>query len=79
MFRELEGESVILDLDSEKYFGLDEVGTHMWQLVTAAETIQSAFDTLLNEYDVEPDELRDDLAQLLDSLLDRGLIEIDAA
>ena len=76
MFRELEGESVILDLDSESYFGLDPVGTRMWQLVTEANSIQSAYDALVTEYDVAPETLREDLLELLDTLQGRGLIEI---
>lgn len=76
MIRELEGESVILDLDSESYFGLDRVGTRMWQLVTESPSIQSAYEVLIDEYDVEPDTLRDDLVELLETLRERGLIEI---
>lgn len=76
MFRELEGESVILDLDSESYFGLDEVGTRMWLAVTAAASIQEAFDALAQEYEVEPDTLRHDLDELLATLLERGLLEV---
>ena len=76
LFRELEGESVILDLDSEQYFGLDEVGTRMWQAVTEADSIQAAHDALLDEYEVEADTLRTDLSELLDTLLARGLIEV---
>lgn len=76
MFRELEGESVILDLNSESYFGLDLVGTRMWQAVTEADSIQAAFDILVEEYDVEADTLRADLSELLDTLLARGLIEV---
>jgi len=76
MFRELEGESVILDLDSESYFGLDQIGTKMWQAVTEADSIQAAYDVLLEEYEVEADTLRADLSELLDTLLARGLIEV---
>ena len=76
MFRELEGESVILDLDSESYFGLDQVGTRIWQAVTEADSIQAAYDVLLAEFDVEADALRSDVSELLDTLLSRGLIEV---
>ena len=76
MFRELEGESVILDLVSESYCGLDQIGTRMWQAVTAADSIEAAFDVLLEEYEVEADTLRTDLSELLDTLLARGLIEV---
>ncbi len=76
MLRELEGESVILDLDSESYFGLDEVGTRMWQLVSESPSIQVTFEALAEEYEVEPETLREDLSELIGTLLDRGLIEV---
>lgn len=76
MFRELEGESVILDLGSDSYFGLDQIGTKMWQALTEADSIQAAYDVLLEEYEVEADTLRADLSELLDTLLARGLIEV---
>ena len=79
MFRELEGESVILDLDSESYFGLDPVGTRMWQLLTESASIQDAYDVLVGEYDVAAETLRDDLVELLETLRGRGLIEIHGA
>lgn len=74
MFRELDGEAVILDLESECYFGLDEVGTRMWLTLTENATIAAAFDALADEYDVEPDRLRADLDELVTTLVDRGLV-----
>ncbi len=76
LFRELEGESVILDLDSEQYFGLDEVGTRMWQLITEADSIGATIDELVAEYDVEAEVLREDLSELIDTLVDKGLLSI---
>ena len=76
LFRELEGEAVILSISGESYFGLDEVGTRMWQVLGEAPTIQVAYETLLAEYDVAEDQLRHDLRELLDDLVARELIEI---
>jgi len=78
LFRELDGESVILSLDSETYFGLDEVGTRTWELLRAGPTIQAAYETLCAEYDVDSAQLRRDLEELLDQLVGHKLIEIDA-
>ena len=36
MIRELDGEAVILNVNTEHYFGLDEVGTRIWMVLTAA-------------------------------------------
>jgi hypothetical protein len=76
LVRELAGEAVLLDLKRETYFGLDPVGTRMWQALTTAETIQSAFEMLLSEYEVEPDVLRRDLEALIAMLRGEGLIEV---
>jgi hypothetical protein len=72
----VEGESVLLNLNSERYFGLDEVGTRMLSVLTNSNSIQTAYDALLEEYEVENETLRDDLAELIDRLVDQGLLEV---
>ena len=76
MVRELEGESVLLNINSETYFGLDEIGTRMWELLTTSESIQAVYDSLLVEYDVEPEKLYQDLENLIEKLLEHGLAEV---
>jgi len=73
---QLAGESVILNLNSECYFGLDEMGTNMWSALVKAELIQAAYDSLLAEYDVSEDQLKQDLTELLGKLIDKGLLEV---
>lgn len=75
LFRELEGESVILSLDNETYYGLDDVGTRMWLQLTTQPTVQDAYNALLHEYEVEPDELQNDLARLVSELVAAGLLD----
>jgi hypothetical protein len=76
LFRELEGESVLLNLKTESYLGLDHVGTRMWAVFTAQPSIQAAYDVLLAEYDVAPDVLRKDVEALLDQMIEHGLVEL---
>jgi uncharacterized membrane-anchored protein len=76
MVRELEGESVLLNINSETYFGLDEIGTRMWELLTTSESIQAVYDSLLAEYDVEPEKLYQDLEILIEKLVEHGLAEV---
>ena len=78
MFRAVGDESVLLNLTSELYLGLDPVGTRMWNVLMSASDIQSAFDTLLAEYDAQPEQLRQDLQEFLGKLQENGLIEIRA-
>jgi hypothetical protein len=76
LVRFLDRESVLLNLETEQYFGLDETGTRMWQLVTASPNIDAAFEELLAEFDVEPQLLRSNLTELLDRLVDCGLLQV---
>ena len=73
--QELDGESVFLNLNSGRYFGLDEVGTRMWQVLTTAPSVQAGYELLLDEYDAEADRLRQDVSDLLDKLVAHGLVE----
>ena len=77
LFQELEGESVLLNLDTETYFGLDDVGTRMWEALTGSDAIESAYNSLLTMYDVSPEELRQDLTELVEQLLDKGLLSLE--
>ena len=78
LVRDLAGESVLLNLNSESYFGLDEVGTRMWTVLTASPSIDAAFDTLLIEYEVDPVQLRNDLHNFIEKLVDLGLLDVQA-
>ena len=73
------GESVLLNVKTERYFGLDDVGTSMWQALTTRPTLQAAYDDLLTAYDVAPDVLKRDLAKLVEKLVEQGLLEIHDA
>lgn len=74
LVRILDSESVLLNLETEQYFGLDETGTRMWQLVTTLPSIDSAYRELLAEFDVEPELLRTNLTELLGRLVENGLL-----
>ncbi|NLW49901.1 MAG: PqqD family protein [Candidatus Brocadiaceae bacterium] len=72
----LDGEAVLLNLDNETYYGLDEVGARMWQVLMESDSIQSAYEALLDEYDVEPETLRADMRDLIARLVEQGLAEL---
>ena len=76
VFKELRGEAVLLDLASGIYFGLDEISTRIWQLLTSHGSLRRAFDGILAEYDVEPDRLRGDLIAFVGELTRRRLLTV---
>ena len=79
MVRFLEKESVFLNRETERYYGLDEIGTRMWQVVTAAPSIENAYAELLSEFDIEAELLRQNLSELLGRLVDDSLLRVHFA
>jgi hypothetical protein len=77
--QEVSGETVLLDLESENYFGLDEVGTRIWQLIKETGDLQAIYNTLLDEYEVEEQRLQTDLEALLSEIAGLGLITLKEA
>ena len=73
VFRDLDGEAVILDLNAGTYFGLNKVGTRIWQLIAERGALRAVFDSLCVEYDVEPETLERDLLDLVGSLAEARL------
>jgi len=76
MSRQVGEETVILDLGSGTYFGLDPVGTRVWQLAEAGLGVSQIIGTLVNEYEATEDQLRQDVTALLDDLVTRGLVQL---
>jgi Coenzyme PQQ synthesis protein D (PqqD) len=72
--REFSGETVLLNLESGVYYGLDAVGTRVWQLLMQGCTIASIRETMIEEYDVAPDVLNTDVMCLVGELRDRGIV-----
>lgn len=73
--QEVNGETVLLDLDGESYFGLNEVGTRIWQLLQSERTVGETLSALSDEYDVGREQLESDMGELLDKLSDAGLVK----
>lgn len=77
--QEVRGETVILDLASEEYFSLDEVGTRVWQLMQNPVSLESLKAQLLQEFDVEEATLESDLNELVEVLVGEGLVTVSDA
>ena len=77
LFRDVDGEAVLLNMQTGKYYGLDEVGTRMWAVLAEHGSVEPAFRALLEEYDVADAQLRQDLLHLVDELASRGLLQVN--
>lgn len=76
VFRDLDGEAVILHLGTGTYFGLNTVGTRIWHLVERHGGLKAVHDELCREYDAAPDELERDLLELVARLVEARLFEL---
>jgi hypothetical protein len=76
MARDVGEEVVILDLASGTYFGLDPVGSQMWQHMSTGKTLAEICDAMLDEFDVTREELERDTLKLAEMLQSNGLVTL---
>ena len=77
LINEIAGESVLLNLDGGRYFGLDDVGTDMWKALTGSSSIAAALALLSAQYDADRSVLKADLESLVGLLAEHGLLKLD--
>lgn len=73
---EIDGESVILHMEKGKYYGFNEVGTRVWQIVQQPRTVDEICDELVSIYDVDRTQCRRDVESLIDELNQKGLVHV---
>ena len=76
MFRDLDGEAVVLALESGRYFGLNETGTRMWLLLIEHGRVEPVFHALQQEYEVAGERLEQELTEFVSTLASQGLVRI---
>jgi hypothetical protein len=76
VFRELQGEAVILSLESSMYFGLDPVGTRIWELCVTHGSLRAVWEAMQEEFDAPADALEADLLTFVDELSANGLVKV---
>jgi hypothetical protein len=72
--RRIADETVILRLDTEQYFGLNGVGSRLWELLGHGTDVDRAVSMLADEYEVEPALVRTDVLALLSNLMGSELV-----
>lgn len=77
MVRQLGDESVMLDMASGYYFGLDPVGARIWQLLSQTGSCAGIVERLAQEYDVTPERAESDLVRFVEELKANGLLSVE--
>lgn len=73
---DLAGETVILNLKTGMYYGLNALGTRIWELIQEPRSVDAIRDTLVEEYEVEPERCERDLLTLLQEMAAEGMIRV---
>ena len=73
--RNLQGESVLLNLKTGTYYGLDLIGSKTWQFIEKHQSLQKVHDLLIKEFDVTEEQCAKDLLGFVSSLHEKKLIE----
>ena len=76
LHHELEGESVLLNVENGSYYGLNETGTLIWSLLDQAKDLGAVQDRLKSDYEVDAETIWDDLTGLIGEMLDRNLVRV---
>lgn len=74
---DLDGEAAILNLKNGIYYGLDPIGAKIWNIVQNPTVLTDVLDAISDEYDVDKDRCKNDLLELVENLLDNGLVKIN--
>ena len=78
VFQKVGEETVFLNLDTGIYFGLDPVGSRIWDLLVENGALQSVFESMQEVYEVTPEELQQDILRLVQELQTKKLVEVIA-
>jgi hypothetical protein len=73
---DLQGEAIVLGLDKGIYFGLDEVGAKIWEMLREPRRVSDLRDAIVSTYEVDPETCERDVIRFLESLEAQGLIEV---
>jgi hypothetical protein len=74
MSRQVGDETVLLDLESGTYFGLDSVGKRIWESVGEGLTLAEIASVIVSEFEVDEATAQSDVLDFADDLLQRGLL-----
>ena len=74
MSRLVDDDTVLLDLESGMYFGLDGVGKRIWDAVAEGRSIGEIAAIITAEYEVDEARARADVVEFTSNLVERGLL-----
>ena len=75
-WRDIKGETVVLNIESGVFYTLNEVGRTIWEMVVDGQTLEAITHQLSKKFEVSPDTTRADTEKFLQRLMDEGILRI---
>ena len=76
LFQQVDDGFVLLNVANGEYYGLNELGSRIWELLQGGQSAVELMATLRQEYDVSEQQLSQDVGQFLEILQAKGLVEV---
>ena len=76
-FTFVDGDAVLLNMHTNQYYWLDEVGARLWGFLRDGKSLRESYQEILSEYEVDSAQLEQDVLELLEKLKEQGFVEID--
>lgn len=73
---DMDGEKVMLNIEKGNYYGLDNIGSHIWELIEKPQAVYAIVAILLKEYDVQEEQCQGDVLSFLEKTYQEGLITL---
>lgn len=76
---DMNGEKVMLDIESGKYYNLGAIGGRIWDISEKPVTVDEIVAVLVQEYEVEPEVCKQQVSTFVEKMLQEGLVEVNGA
>ncbi len=76
LFNEIDGEVVMLSIENGEYYGMDQVGSRIWNSLEHPVSFQDLLDKITREFDVDTEQAKTDSIRFLEKLRDKKLISL---
>lgn len=74
MWNDLDGEAVLIHVESAQYYGLNPVGTLLWKQVVVGADTERLATVLVEAFDRPPDEAANEAEKFVGALVDADLV-----
>jgi hypothetical protein len=75
MSRLVGDETVLMDLSTGIYFGLDGVGKRIWETIAEGKNLSAVVEVIAAEYEVDEDRAQADVIEFVSDLVERSLLK----